>query len=101
MRNAATVEVSRGSLNALRMLISGKALRIALSLLFLHMACTFTPLLFFPAKSFKFPPYGFTLVGQYIMKNIVIISAALVIFRSLPKPARAKEQLQAQSLSRQ
>ena len=62
------------------MLISGQWQKQALRLLFLHMACTFTPLLFFPGESFKFPPYGFTLVGQYIMKNIIIICAAAVIW---------------------
>ena len=49
------------------------------------MVCTFTPLLFFPSVSFKYAPYGFTLVGQYIMKNIVIICAALIIWPHKPK----------------
>ncbi|MEP7373802.1 MAG: DoxX family protein [Chitinophagaceae bacterium] len=62
------------------LLVSGKWLRTALILLFVHMACTFTPLLFFPSVSFKYAPYGFTLVGQYIMKNIIIICAALVMW---------------------
>jgi uncharacterized membrane protein YphA (DoxX/SURF4 family) len=62
------------------LLITGKWLRIALVFLFVHMLCTFTPLLFFPSVSFKYAPYGFTLVGQYIMKNIIIICAALVIW---------------------
>ena len=62
------------------LLISGKWLRTALVFLFIHMVCTFTPLLFFPSVSFKYMPYGFTLVGQYIMKNIIIICAALVIW---------------------
>lgn len=62
------------------LLIMGKWLRVALVLLFIHMACTFTPLLFFPSVSFKYAPYGFTLVGQYIMKNIIIICAALIIW---------------------
>ncbi len=62
------------------LLLSGKWLRTALVFLFIHMVCTFTPLLFFPSVSFKYMPYGFTLVGQYIMKNIIIICAALVIW---------------------
>ena len=62
------------------LLISGIWVRTALTLLFVHMACTFTPLLFFPSVSFKYAPYGFTLVGQYIMKNIIIVCAALVIW---------------------
>lgn len=62
-------------------LITGKFVRIALVFLFVHMACTFTPLIFFPSVSFNYAPYGFTLVGQYIMKNIVIICAASVIWQ--------------------
>lgn len=61
-------------------LITGKGVKVALGSLFVHMACTFTPLLFFPDLSFKHVPYGFTLVGQYIMKNIIIICAALVLW---------------------
>jgi uncharacterized membrane protein YkgB len=64
------------------LLIAGRWLRPALVFLFLHMACTFTPLLFFPGESFRYPPYGFTLVGQYIMKNIIIICAAVVVWPS-------------------
>jgi uncharacterized membrane protein YphA (DoxX/SURF4 family) len=62
------------------LLIAGKWLRTVFIFLFVHMVCTFTPLLFFPSLSFNFPPYGFTLVGQYIMKNIIIICAALVLW---------------------
>lgn len=61
-------------------LIAGVWMRTALIFLFIHMLCTFTPLLFFPSVSFKYAPYGFTLVGQYIMKNIVIICAALLLW---------------------
>lgn len=64
------------------LLVFGKYIKTALIILFFHMVCTFTPLLFFPELSFKYVPYGFTLVGQYIMKNIIIICAALVIWPS-------------------
>lgn len=61
-------------------LIAGIWVRTALVFLLVHMVCTFTPLLFFPSVSFKYAPYGFTLVGQYIMKNIIIVCAAAVIW---------------------
>lgn len=48
-------------------------------LLIVHMICTFLPLFFFVDLSFTHAPYGFTLVGQYIVKNIIIISAAFVL----------------------
>ena len=67
------------------LLLAGKWVRTTLAFLFLHMACTFTPLLFFPADSFKYVPYGFTLVGQYIMKNIIIICAAVIIWQDRPE----------------
>lgn len=47
----------------------------------LHMICTFSPLILLPAVSFTAAPYGLTLVGQYIIKNIVIVSALIVIKR--------------------
>ncbi len=71
------------------LLIVGKWLRTALVLLLIHMVCTFTPLLFFPSVSFKYAPYGFTLVGQYIMKNIIIICAAVILWPQKSTPAAA------------
>ncbi len=61
--------------------ITGKWMRATLICMFIHMACTFTPLLFFPSVSFNYVPYGFTLVGQYIMKNIILVSASLVLWQ--------------------
>lgn len=49
-----------------------------ITMVLLHMAGTFTPL-------FLFPELSFTLVGQYIMKNIIIVSAALLIGTSALK----------------
>lgn len=61
------------------LLIFGWMRRFAVLLLLLHMAGTFTPVVFFPQLTFTELPYGLTLTGQYIMKNIVIVCAALVI----------------------
>ncbi len=60
-------------------LITGIFLRAALVLLLLQMLGTITPLFFFPAETFLRVPYAPTLEGQYIIKNIVLISAGLVI----------------------
>ena len=38
-----------------------------------------TPLIFFPAETFIIFPFVPTLEGQYIIKNLVLISARLVI----------------------
>lgn len=48
--------------------------------LLVHMGGTFSPIIFFPEQVFSHPPFGFSIVGQYIMKNLVIISATLVIY---------------------
>ena len=54
-------------------------LRAALLLLFLQMPGTFLPLILLPDVCFTALPYGLTLEGQYIIKNLVLISAALVV----------------------
>jgi uncharacterized membrane protein YkgB len=61
------------------LLIIGLWNRSIFFMLLLHMVCTFAPLFFFTELSFTTSPYAFTLVGQYIMKNIIIICAAIVI----------------------
>lgn len=60
-------------------LITGVFMRATLFLLFLQMPGTITPLFFFPHEVFTRVPYAPTLEGQYIIKNIVLISAGLVI----------------------
>ncbi|MGH2646729.1 MAG: DoxX family membrane protein [Ginsengibacter sp.] len=62
-------------------LVAGKWVRPALLLLFLHMICTFTPFVFFPHQIFNVAPYGLSLTGQYIVKNIIIIAAGLVLWK--------------------
>ena len=61
------------------LLISGFFCRVAMPLVVAHMIFTFTPLILLPHLSFTHVPYALTLVGQYIIKNIVIVSALLVI----------------------
>jgi uncharacterized membrane protein YphA (DoxX/SURF4 family) len=60
-------------------LITGIYMRITLLLLFLQMAGTFTPMFLFPAEVFTRIPYAPTLEGQYIIKNLVLLSAGIVI----------------------
>jgi len=60
-------------------LITGVFMRATLLLLFLQMLGTITPIFFFPREVFTRVPYAPTLEGQYIVKNIVLISAGLVI----------------------
>src|SRR6476620_3067284 len=60
-------------------LILGIFMRATLLLLALQMAGTLTPLFLFPAEVFTRIPYAPTLEGQYIIKNAVLISAAIVL----------------------
>ena len=60
-------------------LILGRGLRGILFLLAVQMAGTFTPLLLFPQETFSTFPIVPTLEGQYIIKNIVLIGAAMVV----------------------
>ena len=60
-------------------LLSRRFLRATLLLLAAQMAGTLTPLVLFPADVFTRIPYAPTLEGQYIIKNAVLISAAIVI----------------------
>ena len=47
-----------------------------------HMVLTFTPFLFFPEICFNHPPFGFSIVGQYIVKNLVFICAFIYLYPS-------------------
>ena len=54
-------------------------LRETLLLMFLHMLGTLTPIFLLPGEVFTTFPYGLTLEGQYIFKNLVVIAAGLVV----------------------
>ena len=54
-------------------------MRETLALLFLQMIGTITPIFIFPAEVFTQFPYGLTLEGQYIIKNVVLVSAAIAL----------------------
>lgn len=60
-------------------LIFGVFMRATLLLLFLQMIGTMTPLFLFPGEVFTRIPFAPTLEGQYIIKNLVLISSGLVI----------------------
>jgi uncharacterized membrane protein YphA (DoxX/SURF4 family) len=60
-------------------LLSGRFLRPTLFLLAVQMIGTATPLLLFPAETFTRFPFAPTLEGQYIIKNVVLIGAAMVV----------------------
>jgi uncharacterized membrane protein YkgB len=54
-------------------------LRETLLLLFIQMFGTITPVFLFPEEVFTVIPYGLTLEGQYIVKNLIIFSGAIAV----------------------
>ncbi len=60
-------------------LISGRLMRLTLLLLAFQMVGAASPLVLFPGEVFTAFPYSPTLEGQYIIKNVVLVSAGLVI----------------------
>ena len=72
------------------LLITGIFNRTALYLAVIHMVLKFTPFLFFPELTFTDAPFGLTLLGQYIVKNIVFL--AILVFL-LSKEQRKERRL--------
>ncbi len=64
-------------------LLTGKALRITLLLLVVQMLGTLLPLAIFPDVTFKVFPVVPTLEGQFIVKNLVLLAAGLLIGSSV------------------
>lgn len=62
--------------------------RFAIMLALVHMFCTFLPFIFLPDLTFEHLPYGFSLVGQYILKNLVFIIALYLLLLQIPKSKR-------------
>ena len=60
-------------------LLIGRVMRATLLLLFVQMLGTVTPLFLFPTETFTQFPWAPTLEGQYIIKNLVIVAAAIVL----------------------
>ena len=60
-------------------LLSGRFLRATLLLLAVQMLGALTPLVLFPSETFTIFPVAPTLEGQYIIKNVVLVTAAMVV----------------------
>lgn len=86
-------------------LLSCRLPRVTLLLLLGQMSGTLLPLVFFPSETWAHFPYAPTLEGQYIIKNLVFISAGLVVGATArggrvvsdPKAAQVAEKTEAVS----
>jgi uncharacterized membrane protein YkgB len=67
-------------------------MRVALLLLFVQMAGTVLPLFLLPDVCYTHIPYGLTLEGQYIVKNLCLISAAIVVGGTVRHGLRRRQQ---------
>jgi uncharacterized membrane protein YkgB len=60
-------------------LLWGKHMRLTLLLLFLQMPGTMLPILLLPNEVWTQFPFALTIQGQYIIKNLVLIAAGIVL----------------------
>ncbi len=65
-------------------------IRLALFLLFLQMPGTILPLILLPEVCFAQIPFAPTLEGQYIIKNLILMSAAIVVGGTVRKEEDAR-----------
>ena len=68
-------------------------IRLAILLLFLQMPGTALPLVLLPEVCFSNFPFGLTMEGQYIIKNLVLIAAGLVIGGTVNRESTEKKLL--------
>jgi len=66
-------------------LLSGLAMRVVLLLFLLQMLGTFVTMIVRPDLAFNGNPLELTTTGEFIIKNLVLISAGLVILGAVPK----------------
>lgn len=75
----ATLETILGLL-----LITGRFLRVAIYLLAGQLIGVLAPLVLFPERLFDGPHGAPTLEGQYVIKDLIIVAAGLVVASTLP-----------------
>lgn len=74
-------------------LITGIAIRVTLGLFFLQMLGTFLVLVLEPSRTFVGAnPLRLTVLGEFVVKNLVLLTAGLVVAGSIPRP-RGDERL--------
>ncbi len=61
------------------LLLSGRGLRLALGLLAVQMVGILSPIVLLPGEMFRTDPIAPTLAGQYVLKDVILGAAALVV----------------------
>lgn len=67
------------------LLISNLFEKFALKLALVHIILTFLPFVYFPDLVFSMTPFGLSLLGQYIVKNIIILGVLIVLLKESNK----------------
>lgn len=69
-------------------LITGWAIRITLALFFAQMVGTFAVLVLHPGSSFEGGnPLRLSVLGEFVVKNLVLLTAGLVVAATIPRPS--------------
>lgn len=71
-------------------LLTRVAMRLTMALFFAQMLGTFAVLVLLPGRSFGETPFDLTVLGEFVVKNLVLVTAGLVVAASIPT-ARADE----------
>lgn len=61
------------------LLLSGRGLKLALALLAVQMVGILSPLVLLPGEMFRTDPIAPTLAGQYVIKDLILAAAVLVV----------------------
>ncbi len=69
--------------------------RVVIISAIVHMLCTFTPLFLMSDQCFDKHFYDLSLLGQYIIKNLVILSALIVL---MPSPNNHPKEIKSSTL---
>jgi len=55
-----------------------------------HMVCTFSTFVLLPEHMFTMAPFGLTLAGQYVVKNLVFLGAGFLIINFIDQEGKFK-----------
>ena len=69
--------------------LSGRFIRVTVALMFAQMAGAMSPLVLNPDAVYRAVPYALTLEGQYVVKNVVLMGAALVVGATVRRRGQA------------
>jgi putative oxidoreductase len=61
------------------LLLSGRWLRLALALLAIEVVGILSPIVLLPGEMFRGSPLAPTLAGQYVLKDVIVAAAGLVV----------------------